>query len=109
MCGNSRRLASKGAGCVVETRLSPRPAKHAKKVTLVLDLDETLVHSQMEPRADADFVFDVELCGVTSTVYAKSRPHLDEFLMDVAQRFEVDSKRASFILFRDSPQDARDS
>ncbi|KAJ1461072.1 HAD-like domain-containing protein [Pelagophyceae sp. CCMP2097] len=64
-------------------------APPAKRCTLVLDLDETLVHSQMEPRADADFVFDVELCGVTSTVYAKARPHLAEFLADVAARFEV--------------------
>ncbi|KAH8051796.1 phosphoprotein phosphatase [Aureococcus anophagefferens] len=70
-------------------RLGPRPAGHAKPVTLVLDLDETLVHSQMEPRGDADFVFDVQLCGVTSTVYAKSRPRLDDFLRYAAARFEV--------------------
>ena len=72
-------------------RLQPRSrsASAAKPVTLVLDLDETLVHSQMEPRADADFVFDVQLCGVTSTVYAKSRPRLESFLDYAAARFEV--------------------
>lgn len=71
-------------------RLSPRSGSDGKgPVTLVLDLDETLVHSQMEPRRDADFVFDVQLCGVTSTVYAKSRPGLESFLDYAKARFEV--------------------
>jgi len=71
-------------------RLAPRrPDDGRRPVTLVLDLDETLVHSQMEPRADADFVFDVQLCGVTSTVYVKARPHLNSFLDFAAERFEV--------------------
>ena len=43
--------------------------RHRRTCDAGLDLDETLVHSQMEPRTDADFVFDVQLCGVTSTVY----------------------------------------
>ena len=71
-------------------RLAPRRADGGRRpVTLVLDLDETLVHSQMEPRADADFVFDVQLCGVTSTVYVKARPRLHDFLDFAAERFEV--------------------
>ncbi|KAH8045272.1 phosphoprotein phosphatase [Aureococcus anophagefferens] len=43
----------------------------------------------MEPRGDADFVFDVQLCGVTSTVYAKSRPRLDDFLRSVTRQVVI--------------------
>ena len=87
-----KHLPPKSAACregwdAAHPRLPPNATR--KPVTLVLDLDETLVHSQMEPRTDADFVFDVQLCGVTSTVYAKSRPRLDDFLRYAAARFEV--------------------
>ena len=70
-----KHLPPKSAACregwdAAHPRLPPNQTR--KPVTLVLDLDETLVHSQMEPRPDADFVFDVQLCGVTSTVYVKA-------------------------------------
>ena len=70
-----KHLPPKSAACregwdAAHPRLPPNATR--KPVTLVLDLDETLVHSQMEPRPDADFVFDVQLCGVTSTVYVKA-------------------------------------
>ncbi len=51
--------------------------------TLVLDLDETLVHSSVMPLSGADFVFPVEMEegeGGKFTVYAKKRPFCDQFL-----------------------------
>ena len=87
-----KHLPPKSAACregwdAAHPRLPPNATR--KPVTLVLDLDETLVHSQMEPRTDADFVFDVQLCGVTSTVYVKARPRMAEFLDYASERFEV--------------------
>jgi len=87
-----KHLPPKSAACregwdAAHPRLPPNATR--KPVTLVLDLDETLVHSQMEPRNDADFVFDVQLCGVTSTVYVKARPRMAEFLDYASERFEV--------------------
>uniref|UniRef100_A0A7S3JSF4 FCP1 homology domain-containing protein n=1 Tax=Aureoumbra lagunensis TaxID=44058 RepID=A0A7S3JSF4_9STRA len=60
-----------------------------KTHTLVLDLDETLVHSQMEPIVNPDFVFTVHACGTSSTVYVKSRPYLKQFLAAVQRHFEI--------------------
>lgn len=87
-----KHLPPKSAACregwdAQHPRLPPNSTRNP--VTLVLDLDETLVHSQMEPRQDADFVFDVHLCGITSTVYVKARPRMAEFLDYAAERFEV--------------------
>lgn len=72
------------------TVLTVREA-HDTRPTLVLDLDETLVHSSVMPIAGADFVFPVELQegGGQFTVYAKKRPFCDQFLTAVAAKFEV--------------------
>ncbi|XP_055961727.1 uncharacterized protein LOC126680259 isoform X1 [Mercurialis annua] len=60
-----------------------------KSVTLVLDLDETLVHSTLEHCDDADFTFTVFFNMKEHTVYVKQRPHLHRFLERVADMFEV--------------------
>ncbi|KAJ0540878.1 putative protein-serine/threonine phosphatase [Helianthus annuus] len=61
----------------VETNLSPWKRK---SVTLVLDLDETLVHSSLEHCDDADFSFPVFVDFKEHTVYVKRSPYLKEFL-----------------------------
>jgi len=58
-------------------------------VSLVLDLDETLVHCTVDPIPDPDMVFPVEFHGVEYIVHVKTRPHLREFLEKVSQDFEV--------------------
>ncbi|XVF87222.1 hypothetical protein PTKIN_Ptkin18bG0101500 [Pterospermum kingtungense] len=60
-----------------------------KSKTLVLDLDETLVHSTLEHCDDADFTFTVFFNMKEHTVYVKQRPHLQTFLEKVAEMFEV--------------------
>ncbi|MBA0723392.1 hypothetical protein Golax_003972, partial [Gossypium laxum] len=60
-----------------------------KLITLVLDLDETLVHSTLEHCDDADFTFTVFFNMKEHTVYVKQRPHLHTFLEKVAEMFEV--------------------
>ncbi|GMI93529.1 SCP1-like small phosphatase 4 [Hibiscus trionum] len=64
-------------------------ARRRKLITLVLDLDETLVHSTLEPCDDADFTFTVFFNMKEHTVYVKQRPHLHTFLEKVAEMFEV--------------------
>lgn len=67
----------------------PRDAQRRKAVTLVLDLDETLVHSTLEHCDDAHFTFTVFFNMKEHTVYVKQRPHLHTFLEKVAEMFEV--------------------
>ncbi|KAL6614781.1 hypothetical protein ACP70R_037051 [Stipagrostis hirtigluma subsp. patula] len=61
----------------------------ARKVTLVLDLDETLVHSTMEHCDDADFTFPVAFDMKEHMVYVKKRPHVHKFLEKMAEMFEI--------------------
>ncbi|XP_062094675.1 phosphatase PSR1 isoform X2 [Humulus lupulus] len=67
----------------------PKETSRRKLITLVLDLDETLVHSTLEPCEDADFTFTVFFNMKEHTVYVRKRPHLKIFLERVAEMFEV--------------------
>lgn len=71
--------------------LLPRQTRRCKRKTLVLDLDETLVHSslQEEVTAQPDFVFPVAFNGRDHMVQVRKRPHLKEFLERCAELFEV--------------------
>ncbi|XP_065023524.1 uncharacterized protein C2F7.02c-like isoform X2 [Musa acuminata AAA Group] len=69
--------------------LSPKETQQRKPITLVLDLDETLVHSTLEPCDGADFTFPIILDVQTHTVYVRRRPFLQMFLERVAQMFEI--------------------
>jgi hypothetical protein len=61
----------------------------AERPTLVLDLDETLVHCTVEPVDKYDFTFPVLVSGTTYTVYVRCRPGYLEFLEYAAKHFEV--------------------
>eukprot|EP00535_Pseudo-nitzschia_heimii_P009075 CAMPEP_0197191936 /NCGR_PEP_ID=MMETSP1423-20130617/24272_1 /TAXON_ID=476441 /ORGANISM="Pseudo-nitzschia heimii, Strain UNC1101" /LENGTH=436 /DNA_ID=CAMNT_0042644729 /DNA_START=95 /DNA_END=1405 /DNA_ORIENTATION=+ len=67
----------------------PGKDEDAPPISLVLDLDETLVHCTVEAVDDADLTFPVEFHGMTYQVYVRLRPHLNEFLEAVADKFEV--------------------
>ncbi|KAG8077313.1 hypothetical protein GUJ93_ZPchr0007g3561 [Zizania palustris] len=65
-----------------------KPAR-LKQVTLVLDLDETLVHSALDHCENADFTLQVFFNMKNHTVYVRQRPYLKMFLEKVAQMFEL--------------------
>jgi len=65
------------------------PPKTDNRPTLVLDLDETLVHCCTNPLPDPDLVFNVDFTGITYNVNCKIRPGMKEFLERMAQEFEV--------------------
>ena len=46
------------------------------KKTLVLDLDETLIHSVFEPDS-CEFVLKIEVNGEVLAVYVKKRPYCE--------------------------------
>lgn len=59
------------------------------KITLVLDLDETLVHCSVEPIPKPDVIFPVLFNGVNYQVHVRKRPYLDFFLENIAPYYEV--------------------
>ncbi|XP_006664898.1 CTD small phosphatase-like protein 2 [Oryza brachyantha] len=69
--------------------LLPKQTRSCPTTTLVLDLDETLVHSTLEPCEDADFAFPVYFNFREHTIYVRCRPYLKEFLERVASLFET--------------------
>ncbi|KAI9682288.1 MAG: hypothetical protein M1817_000342 [Caeruleum heppii] len=56
---------------------------------LVLDLDETLVHSSFKPLHQADFTIPVEIEGQFHNVYVIKRPGVDQFMKRVGELYEV--------------------
>lgn len=65
------------------------PAPH-DKVTLILDVDETLVHSSFRAvPTRCDLEIGIVVNGNPGTVYVKKRPYLEEFFAFIASRFEV--------------------
>jgi len=79
----------------VPTRfLKRQPILKAKKSsmprnTLVLDLDETLVHCNTEGIGEYDERFTVRYNSHDYDVYMKKRPHLQNFLHTVSKWFEI--------------------
>ncbi|OVA17502.1 NLI interacting factor [Macleaya cordata] len=69
--------------------LLPKRTRSCPPATLVLDLDETLVHSTLEHCDDADFTFTVNFNMKKHTVYVRCRPHLKDFMERVASLFEI--------------------
>jgi CTD small phosphatase-like protein 2 len=67
----------------------PPKSKDAPPISLVLDLDETLVHCTVEPVEDADLVFPVDFHGMTYQVHVRLRPYLFEFLEKIKDKYEV--------------------
>ncbi|CAI6337300.1 unnamed protein product [Periconia digitata] len=65
-----------------------RPEFNGKKC-LVLDLDETLVHSSFKVLAQADFTIPVEIEGQYHNVYVIKRPGVDQFMKRVGELYEV--------------------
>ena len=65
-----------------------RPCDKGKK-TLVLDLDETLVHSSFSPLVRCDTVIPLQLNDTVSNVYVCVRPGIQEFLRSLSYLYEI--------------------
>lgn len=67
----------------------PPTLQSSPELTLVLDLDETLVHCTVDPIQNPDLVFPVNFNGILYQVHVRKRPYLDYFLESVSKNFEL--------------------
>jgi RNA polymerase II subunit A small phosphatase-like protein len=100
--------------------LSPQPQKTSLlpriqrlrdkgKKTLILDLDETLVHSTFDKINNADIELPVNFDGTDSVVYVKIRPRVLDFLRKITKYYEVVIFTASVANYADPLIDLLDS
>ncbi|KAI9365536.1 HAD-like domain-containing protein [Zopfochytrium polystomum] len=88
--------------------LGPLAKEDIGKKCLVLDLDETLVHSSFKPVRNCDFVVPVEIDWTVHRFYVLKRPGVDEFLRRVGSQFEVVVFTASLAKYADPVLDILD-
>ncbi|KAG3049369.1 hypothetical protein PC121_g18956, partial [Phytophthora cactorum] len=88
--------------------LPPVSPNDADKKCLVLDLDETLVHSSFRPTDNYDFIIPVNIDGTIHHVYVCKRPGAEEFLIEMAKYYEIVVYTASLSKYADPLLDKLD-
>ncbi|KAJ3092176.1 hypothetical protein HK100_007001 [Physocladia obscura] len=88
--------------------LPPQKLEHVGKKCLILDLDETLVHSAFVPVSNADFIIPILIDANYHNVYVLKRPHVQEFLERMAEHFELVVFTASVSNYADPVLDLLD-
>ena len=64
--------------------------KDKNKKTLILDLDETLVHSGFTPFSrKSDLMLTINFDGENRLLYVLKRPYVDEFLCELSNLYEI--------------------
>jgi len=80
----------------------------SKRKTLVLDLDETLVHSSFKPEDKIDYVIPIHLDDQIHQVFVKKRPHVDTFLHKMSALYDIIIFTASLSNYADPLLDLLD-
>ncbi|KAG0311023.1 hypothetical protein BGZ97_012141 [Linnemannia gamsii] len=88
--------------------LGPIAPEHQGRKCLVLDLDETLVHSSFKLIPQADYVVPVEIDNQSHNVYVIKRPGVDTFLQKMGEIYEVVIFTASLSKYADPVLDMLD-
>lgn len=91
-----------------EYLLPPPQQQDLHRKCLIVDLDETLVHSSFKPVKNADFIIPVEIDNVVHQVYVLKRPYTDEFLEKIGSLFECVLFTASLAKYADPVSDLLD-
>ncbi|KAF8594944.1 NIF-domain-containing protein [Ceratobasidium sp. AG-I] len=89
--------------------LPPQSARHFGRKCLVLDLDETLVHSSFKLIPQADYIIPVEIESQWHRVHVIKRPNVDEFLEKMGELFEIVVFTASLSKYVDPVLDKLDA
>jgi len=100
----NRSTTMDGSNTMASSNIAGRRRK-----TLVLDLDETLVHAQMKRPVDGyDLELNVHSDNAFNTFFVSKRPHLDAFLRCVSKWYRIVIFTASSQRYADPLIDAVD-
>ena len=69
--------------------LPQKSSEFHNKKTLILDLDETLVHSSFTPFENNDIILNVDFDGTIYNIYVLVRPGVENFLKTISQLYEI--------------------
>ena len=93
-----------------DTFLLPQKSpEFTDKKTLILDLDETLVHSSFTPFEKNDIVLNVDFDGIMYNIYVLVRPEAKNFIKNISKYFEVVTFTASLSNYASPLLDLLDS
>ncbi|MBW0462267.1 hypothetical protein O181_001982 [Austropuccinia psidii MF-1] len=81
---------------------------HQGRKCLVLDLDETLVHSSFKMIPQSDFIVPVEIENTIHNVYVIKRPGVDQFMKKMGEIYEIVVFTASLSKYADPVLDKLD-
>ncbi|KZT66354.1 NIF-domain-containing protein [Daedalea quercina L-15889] len=93
---------------VPQPLLPPIASEYAGRKCLVLDLDETLVHSSLKPVPSPDYIVPVEIESFWHNFYVLKRPGVDGFLKRMGEIYEVVVFTASLSKYADPVLDRLD-
>ncbi|KAG7446381.1 NLI interacting factor [Guyanagaster necrorhizus] len=88
--------------------LPPIAPHHVGRKCLILDLDETLVHSSFRAVQNADFIVPVEIEYTWHQFHVLKRPGVDAFLKKMGELYEVVVFTASLSKYADPVLDKLD-
>lgn len=97
-----------GAYIGADALLVPQLPQDIGKKTLLIDLDETLVHSTFQPEESADIVLPITIEDALYRVYVQVRPFAKEFLQEMSKHFELVLFTASLQKYADPLLDLLD-
>ena len=92
------------------TKLLPDQAEQwLGRKTLVIDLDETLVHSSFKYMKSHNFSVNVYIAGSFQGIYVNVRPYANEFLKQLSEIYEIVVWTASISEYASAVMDKLDN
>ncbi|EAR92879.2 NLI interacting factor-like phosphatase (macronuclear) [Tetrahymena thermophila SB210] len=88
--------------------IQPQDPKFQGKKSLIIDLDETLVHSSFTVIQNADFTLQITVQNMPFIVYVKKRPGCEFFLEELSKYYELIIYTASLSEYADPVMDRID-